>query len=264
MRKSSAMLAVLCLFASLFVFCLGVKTDVAAAAEAKQLIYDEAGLLNQEDYAELNELANQFSAKKETDILIVTSANTANADVVKMTEDFYDEHAPGYDKPHGNAVILMLDMKNREVYLAGFYKAKTYLDDERLDKIRAKITSDLTDGDYRLAFQTYMQTVDKYMGFRPGVNPDNLLFSGWFQLVVSVAIGGATVAIMAIRSGGRVTVNRQTYEDASTSAVLEHRDQFLHTTVTKQKIEKNNSSSSSGGGGTTSGGHSHSGSRGSF
>jgi uncharacterized protein len=156
-------------------------------------------------------------------------------------------------------------MKNREVYLAGFYKGKEYLDDGRLDKIRHKISPALTSGDYELAFQTYILTVHKYMGFRPGVNPDNILFNIWFQLAVSLGIAAIIVGMMAYRSGGRVTVNRQTYEDASTSGILDHRDQYLRTSVSKRKIEKNSGGGrSGGGGGTTGGGHSHSGSRGSF
>jgi len=236
-----------------------------ASAELKTLIYDEAGLLNKEEYDELNVMANEYSAKRETDIIILTSINDDNIDVMKMTEDFYDEQAPGYDKPHGNAVILTMDMSNRDFYLAGFYKGKEYLDEGRLNKINDKISPDLAKGDYRLAFQKYIQTSYKYMGFRPGVNPDNILFNGWFQLAVSLGIGGIIVGMMAYRSGGRVTVNRQTYEDASTSGILERQDTYMRTTTTKRKIEKNNSGGSGGGGGgTTGGGHSHSGSRGSF
>lgn len=240
-----------------------IETTVAAA-ELKTLIYDEAGLLTQDEYNELNVMANKYGAERETDMIIYTSNNDENIDVMVMTQDFYDEQAPGYDKAHGNAVILTMDMRNRDFYLAGFYKGKEYLDDGRLDKINAKITPDLANGDYKLAFEKYITTAHRYMGFEPDVNPDNILFIGWFQLAVSLGVGGLIVGLMAYRSGGRVTVNRQTYEDASTSGVLDHRDQYLRTTTTRRKIEKNNGGGSGGGGGTTGGGHSHSGSRGSF
>nr|WP_240464219.1 TPM domain-containing protein [Paenibacillus apiarius] len=237
----------------------------AVAQDAKLMIFDSVGLLNIEEYNELNALANQYGAERETDIIIFTINSPAAYDVKRMTQDFYDEYAPGYDKPHGNAVILMVDMTHREVYLAGFYKAKTYLDDERLDKIRDKITPDLTNGDYKLAFQKYIQTAHKYMGFRPGVNPDNIFFNIWVQLGISLSIGGIIVTLMVRSAGGRITVNAQTYEDASTSGLLDCEDTYLHTSTTSRKIESSSSSSgSSGGGGTTSGGHSHSGSRGSF
>lgn len=253
---------------SLMIFCFigpfsGMTASVAAAY-TKTLVFDEAGLLSPSDIDELNVMANEYGAERETDIIIYTSNNLENKDVVILTEDFYDERAPGNDKPHGNAVILTLDMYNRDIYLAGFYKAEDYLDDGRLNKIRDKIASDLSEGNYRAAFEKYIKTAHRYMGYKPGVNPDNILFKLWFQLTGAVVIGGIVVGVMAYRSGGRVTVGFRTYEDASTSGVLDSEDRYIRTTVTKRKIERSSSSSSGGGGGTTSGGHSHSGSRGSF
>ncbi|MCM3342098.1 TPM domain-containing protein [Paenibacillus sp. MER TA 81-3] len=267
MRRKRVILAVLFFFVMMLAVPMDMIAGEAAATKEKQLIFDTAELLNQQEYDELNALANQYGAERETDMMIVTINSPEAYDVKKMTQDFYDDYAPGYDKPHGNAVILMLDMTHRDVYLAGFYKAKTYLDDERFDKIRDKITPDLTSGDYKLAFQKYIQTAHKYMGFRPGVNPDNIFFNTWVQLGIALALGGGIATLMVRRSGGRITVNSRTYEDASTSGVMDYEDTYLHTSTTKRKIERSSSSGSSGGGGgggTTSGGHSHSGSRGSF
>lgn len=263
MRKQLAGMTALLLI----ILCLAVPVPArtaAAAAEAKTLIYDDAHLLSLADSDELNAMANEYGAERETDIIIFTTDNPEDQDVVKLTEDFYDEQAPGYDKAHGNAVILTLDMRNRDIYLAGFYKAEDYLDDGRLDKIRGKITPLLTEGDYKQAFEKYIITAHRYMGFEPGVNPDNILFNIWFQLGGALVIGGLVVGGMAYRSGGRVTVDRGTYEDAGNSGVLERQDRYVRTTVTKRKIEKSSSGGSGGGGGRTGGGHSHSGSRGSF
>jgi len=262
MRRQGVFLAVLFLLMANMVIPVQIA---AAAVDEKTLIYDNAKLLTPQEYKELNTMANEYGAKRETDIIIITTNNAENIDIEKMTEDFYDEHAPGYNKSHGNAIILALDLRNRDVYLAGFYKAKQYLDDGRLKKIRGKIASDLSSGDYKLAFEKYIQTSYKYMGFDPGVNPDNILFNIWFQLGGALAVGGIVVGMMAYRSGGRVTVNRHTYEDASSSGILDRQDQYIRTTVTKRKIEKSSGSSrSGGGGGVTGGGHSHSGSRGKF
>lgn len=246
----------------------GVYAYSPATAHAdvalKNLIYDEAELLSSVEKAELNTLANKYSADRETDFIVFTTNNTDNMDVLKLTQDFYDDRAPGYDKAHGNAAILTIDMRNRDLYLAGFYKGETYLDYGRLDKIRDKISPSLTSGEYASAIETYIRTAHRYMGFEPGVNPDNILFNGWFQLAAAIVIGGLVVWWMAHNSGGRVTVQRKTYEDAQTSGMLAHRDQFIRTTVTKVKIQKPSGSSGGGGGGRTGGGHSHSGSRGSF
>lgn len=261
MKKKKAILAALLLFA----FILAIfPLDLAGAAESsttaadKQLIYDEAGLLTQEQTDSLNAMANEYGAERNTDIIIYTTLNKEDIDVQILTEDFYDKHAPGYDKPYGNAVILTLDMENKDIYLAGFYKGLDYLNDSRLDQIRNKITSDLSYGNYALAFEKYIKTVHEFMEHRPGV-----FFNTWFQLAVSLGIGALVVGTMAYRSGGRITVNRQTYEDASTSGILDRQDRYLRTTVTKRKIERNNNNGGPGGG-ISKGGHSHSGSRGSF
>ncbi len=170
--------------------------------------------------------------------------------------------------PHGNTVILTIDMEHRDVYLAGFYNAKKYLDGGRLDRIRDKITPNLSSGNYYDAFQGFIKTSYKYMGIRPGIDPDLILFNLLFQITFSIVIAGLIVWKMAYNSGGKVTVHGGTYQDAHTSGVLQRRDDYIRTTTTKRKKPKeNNSGRGSGGsfgGGISRGGHSHSGSRGKF
>ncbi|VEF49359.1 Domain of uncharacterised function (DUF477) [Bacillus freudenreichii] len=253
----------------LVVFFLFLPFAFATAdTPAKQRIYDDAGLLSDTEVKELEKLAEKHGAKRETDFIILTTNNEKNIDVVEYMQNFYDEKAPGYDKPHGNTAILTLDMKNRDVYVAGFYKAKTYLDNHRATLVREKITSALSSGDYYKAFGSFIKTSSKYMGIRPGVNPDNILFNLWFQIIASLVIAGGAVGIMAFNIGGRVTVNARTYQDNENTRVKHRRDQYIRTTTTKRRKPSNKSSGSGfgggGGGGMTRGGHSHSGSRGKF
>lgn len=53
-------------------------------------------------------------------------------------------------------------MKNRDIYLVGYYKGEKYLDDYRLDLITDKITPNLSRGDYFKAFHTFIKTSYKY------------------------------------------------------------------------------------------------------
>lgn len=241
---------------------LHAANTTPAPTGSKKLIYDQADLLTPQEEQSLTQLARQYAPEHQTDFIIYTSNNPEGRDVQLMTEDLYDRKAFGYNQPFGNAVILTMDMYNREVYLAGFGTAEHTLNNSRLDKVRSKITPELAAGNYEAAFAKYIQLSNEYMNYKLGTTPDNLLFKLWFQLLIAAAIGGIIVWIMAARSGGVVTVDRSTYEDSSVSGVLDSYDNYTHTTVTKHKIEK--SSSSGGGGGTSSGGHSHSGSRGSF
>lgn len=241
----------------------------AADSPSKQRIYDDAGLLSKSEVKELEALAEKHGAKRDTDFIILTTNNEENKDVKDFMQDFYDEQAPGYDKPHGNTAILALDMKKGDVYVAGFYKAKKYLDNHRATLVREKVTPDLSNENYYEAFQSFIKTSSKYMGIRPGVDPDNILLNLWFQIIASLAIAGAVVGIMAFNTGGRVTVNAATYQDNENTRVNHRRDQYIRTSTSKRRKPSNKSSGGGfsgggGGGGVTRGGHSHSGSRGKF
>lgn len=233
----------------------------AESPNQKRYVYDEAHLLTEKEAAKLESLAAVQGKDRNTAFIILTVNGTGGKDKVQYVEDFYDDHAPGYDKPHGNTAILFIDMKEREVYLAGFQKAETYLDDHRLNLIQDKITPELSNGKYYNAFSSYIQLSHEYMGYKPGVNPDNILFKWWFQLVAAIVVGGIIVTLMAYRSGGRVTVNARTYMDSNKSKVLSKSDVFVRQTVTKQRKPSNNNKSG-GGGGVTRGGYTHSGSSG--
>jgi uncharacterized protein len=171
MKKSGTMLCI----AMLLLLALGVSA-YAESYPQKQLVYDYAKLLSVEESARLGASAASLGRERQTDFIVITLNGADGKDIVDYVEDFYDDMAPGYDKPHGNAAILAIDLQARDVYLAGFGIAETYLDDERLDRIRNKITPYLTEGRYYEAFSKYVSLSHDYMGYEPGVNPDNILF----------------------------------------------------------------------------------------
>ncbi|MFJ5624897.1 TPM domain-containing protein [Peribacillus loiseleuriae] len=248
------------LFFVTFLFLLHWGTQAKAES---QYIYDFANLLSKQEVAELQSLASKLGKERNTAFIMITVNGTDGKDIVQYVEDFYDEQAPGLNQPHGNTAILMIDMKTRDIYLAGFKKAEQYLDSGRLDQIRHKITPALSEGQYFQAFSAFINTSYEYMGYEPGVDPENILFKWWFQLAASLGVAGIVVAFMAYRSGGRVTVNAGAYMNSHQSRVLNKYDHFIRQSVTKQKKPPTNSSGG-GGGGISSGGHSHSGSKGKF
>lgn len=256
MREIRRIAVVLLLF-----LLLPVSTAVYGANQT-QFIYDDAGLLTGAEKEALTALAMELGEERNTAFLVLTADGTDGKDIVKYVDDFYDDQKPGYDQPYGNTAILAIDMQTRDIYLAGFKQAEVYLDDARLDKIRDKITPDLSDGNYADAFTGFIMLAHEYMGYEPGFNPDNILFKWWFQLAAAITIAAVSVGLMAYRSGGRVTVGGHTYMNNTNSRVISKYDRYIRKTVTKQKKPSNNSGG--GGGGITGGGHSHSGSRGKF
>ena len=265
MKRKAFIVAILFL---IIIFSI-IFSSTLGEGNPQERVYDLANLLSKEEKAKLEEVAYKYSVKRKTDFVILTISDPMDKDIVDYMEDFYDENELGYDKPHGNVAILTIDMKNRDVYLAGFYKGEKYLSDSRLDIIRDKITPDLSSGNYYDAFYSFIKTSYKYMGIRPGVNPENILFKLGFQIIISLVIGAVVVLVMAYNSGGKTTVNAATYQDPMNSKILSKSDRYIRTSVTKHRKPKPKSSSGGfsgggSGGGITRGGHSHSGSRGKF
>ncbi|RDW18324.1 hypothetical protein CWR48_12140 [Oceanobacillus arenosus] len=263
--KKTISLSIIFSFIALLLVLQLLPREAIAATDPKQRIFDYANLLTVEEKDNLEIVANQYSAESETDIVILTTNDTQGKDIIPYMQDFYDEQGLGYDKKHGNTAILTLDMKNREVYLAGFYLAEEYLSDGRLDQIRNKITPDLSAANYYDAFTTFIETSSKYMRISPWINPELFIFKLWFQILAPIAIAAIIVGTMAFHSSGRVTVNDRTY--LNTAQVMNRKDRYIRTTVTKQRKPSDNNKGGGGGfggGGTSGGGHSHSGSRGSF
>lgn len=225
----------------------------AQSSNQKQFIYDYANVLSSEEKLQLESLSSRLSEERNTAFLIITLNGTGNQDIVEYMKDFYDDQAPGYNKKHGNTAMLLIDLQERDVFLSAFKKGKLYLGNNRLTKIRETITPDLSAGNYYDAFNSYLNLSHEYMGYEP----DNIFFKWWFQLIVSMIVAGIIVTIMAYRSGGKVTVSAKDYLNSGESSVIEQRDQYVRTTVTKVKKPSNK-------GGKTGGGHSFSGSRGKF
>lgn len=247
--------------------CLLVGGIVAQAQSTNQTqyIYDNAGVLTAEEEEQLEDLASTLSAARNTAFIILTVDGTGGKSITEYMGDFYDDEAPGYDKPHGNTAMLTIDFQERDVYLSAFKEAQEYLDNDRLETIRLDITYDLTDGYYYDAFSDFMYAAYDYMGYPPGeLNPDSFFFQWWFQLAVSLVVAWLVLRKMISNSGGVVTVNGSTYIDRRQSGVVERQDNYLRTTVTQVKKPDNSDSGGGGGGGTTSDGHSYSGSGGKF
>ena len=81
--------------------------------------------------------------------------------------------------------------------------------------------------------------------------------------MIASIVGAIAVAIMAINSKGKITVNSKTYMDPRNSRLLGHWDRYIRTTTTRTRKPENNNHGGGGGGfgggGVSRGGHSHSG-----
>ncbi len=285
-------LSFLFLIAILFSFSDFHKITALAAPE-DQKVYDNYGLFSDEEIANLEDACRRYGDEGKVDIVVITTEGLGGRSRKQYLEDFYDENSLGYENEFGTAALILVDMDsgNRGVEIQGYGDAEYYINNDRTEYILDDIAPMLNDGDYYDAMIEYCKEVAYYMNEEKGVNtspatgtegssnyygesaysgPSNyygqeksIFFNTFFQLIIAIGIGAIAVAVMAIQSGGKVTVNKYTYMDEQSSRILAREDNYVRTTTTRVRKPTDNSGSSggrsSGGGGISSGGHSHSG-----
>ncbi|HSI66573.1 MAG TPA: TPM domain-containing protein [Planococcus sp. (in: firmicutes)] len=243
----------------LLALILSVIGAAGVLAQTDQHIFDNANLLTEPEKVQLEQFAADYSRESEVDFLFLTTTSTEGQAITGYMGDFFDDWA--VDNNQEDAVLLTIDMGNREVYLAGFGTAEARLDDQRIQRVLDRIMPYMAAADYGGAFEEAVTTSSRYMEFRPGVNPDSLFFNNWLHILLALVIGGAVVGTMAFTMGGRVTTTSRTYFDENNTQVKSRRDRFRNKTVTRRKVPKNNTKGGGGfgGGGMTGGGRSFSG-----
>lgn len=237
------------------------------ADEYDTKVYDYGELLSDEEESRLEQLSQEYGKKAKADLVIVTTGTDNTTDCEVFLEDLYDEVGFGYDKEYGDTVMIIVDMRTREVCIEGYGLAQTRVDQSRGDWIRSKITPKLTAGNYYDAFTQFLKLSAKCMRLKVSLNPDSLLLNPIAHLFLALAIGAAAVGSMMYTSQGRTTTDKTTYLNQADSRIVARRDDYVRTTTTRVKKPESNSGggrSGGGGGGTSSGGHSHSTSRGGF
>ncbi|WP_083553737.1 TPM domain-containing protein [Planococcus versutus] len=234
-------------------------SGVAAFAAVDEHVYDEANLLSESEITDLEAVAAKYSREQNVDFLFLTTADETMPSIIDYMGDFFDQWSS--ENNQKNVVLLTMNIATRDVYLAGFGTAETTLDDKRVDMVLDRIVPEMQNGDYADAFRETVTTSSRYMEYRPGVNPENILLKSWFQLLVALLLGVGVVGFMLYHSGGRVTTTASTYVDEDHTRVTGTRDQFRNKTVSRRKVPKNNGGGGGGfgGGGTTGGGTSFSG-----
>ena len=256
-RILTSILFMICLLSSII-----IAPTMQAASNKKDIpyVFDDANLLSTDDQRDLNDLANKYSHKRDTSIVVVTALDTNELSTTDYASMYYDTYIHGKDGYNDNCVLFLIDMDNRITNIFAYEDAAIRMDTNRSDKILDVVTPKLKEGDYDSAIQRVIKKTNTYLGTKPNVDPDNIFFQVWFQLLLAVIIGATSVGIMVHNSGGKVTTNSATYLDHSNSKLTGCYDHYIRTTTTRRKKPENNNSSGGGGssGGTTGGGSSFS------
>ncbi len=258
------------LFASLCaaVFCLFALLPVIAADMPR--VVDGAELLSPIEESRLREKLDEISTRQGLDVVVVTVEDTGGKSAMAYADDFYDYN--GY-APDG--ILLLIGMEEREWWISTSGYGITAFTDDGIDYISERILSDLSDGCYTDAFDTYAELCDAFIDqarsgepFDYGNLPKEPFDFGaslLLALIVGVVVAFIVTASMKAKlKSVRPAKEADRYVKQGSMNITSSRDLYLYRTVRRIPIPKE----TSGGGGSSthrsSSGRSHGGGGGRF
>lgn len=250
-----------------------VRNNTQCTTEER--VFDYADKLTDQEEEELRALIRESELRCGLDIIVLTLEETLE-DYAKSYEpiigyvepyqytmvfadNFYDENSFGFNKPHGDGVILV-DNWYREsdggVYswMSTSGKAETGFSEDDIEFI-LDLSLDNVEEDPAYAYKQFVKLTAEHMDPNYNVGDDMGMFSGIIGLVAGI------IFFFVNRGGkkGKKTVENKAYVKSQKANVLENQDIFITKTVTRRKIETSTSSGGGGGSHTSAGGHSHGG-----
>ena len=255
-EKYSIMLA-LCMIALFGVFLCSGEVIVAAVP----FVYDEAGLLSENERETLIEQVDALREETGWDVFAVTTANAGGKSSMDYADDFYDAQTP----EDSDGVLVLIDMDNREIYISTCGEASRYLEDARIDAILDDAFYYASREDYAGCLSSMLDGVAYY--YKKGIHESQYNYDVETGVVSEyrtiTTTEAAIAAVLAVGAGlsiyfmvinsyslkGSTRNDGYAYTRYGTLDLTDTEDRFVHQTLTHHVIQSNNSSGGSRGGG---------------
>ena len=219
-------------------------TVLAAEAQDRTYLWDEADVLTSEEEARVNQQLADMSQKISMEIICVT-VNEYGATENSADMYFYQKSRTG------NGVILLLAFSDRgnNYYIAARGEAWESFTEKAYDKVENACVSKLRNGNYADAIIAYGKTSRKVIATYGKVGIGGII------LCILIGAGLSFLIPMNIMKGQLKTVRSQpgaaSYIRKNSMKLTTQRDTFLYQNVRRVARPKN---TNSGGGGSRSGG----------
>jgi len=225
--------------------CMSLTISVSASGNT-EFLYDDADLLSMSEESVLRQNLATVSDEYEAQIVIVTLSSIENGDIDFYLDYLYDTMGFGYGENY-DGVLLLICMDSREYRILSNGYAGVAIDPGNIDAICDEIVSNLSDGDYAVAFNEFVDECAYYLdGYINGF-PFNAGETLVISLIIGVVIG---LIVVLILKGQLKTVHKQSrahdYVKSGSMQVNVMNDIFLYRNVTRTAKPKNTSSGSSG------------------
>jgi len=253
------------------------------AAASGTYVTDNAGLLPADALAQLEENAAMYFSDTGIGLVILTEDGIGGENPFQYAADFYDYG--GYPE---DGVILFLDMAERDWCIVTSGSCMDLIDDREIEMIGSAMVPLLSEGLYAAGFETFQQEAmyrlsEEYVYSDAYVYDDEYVYNtnqdyysepvsvsqciltgGFFGLVIALIV---CLVLKAQMNTAKPQFAAGYYLVENSFTLLQSRDRFLYSNVSKvarPKEQNHSSSNSSGGGFRSSSGRSHRGGGGKF
>lgn len=227
-----------------------VRSNDSAPAER---VYDYANVLTDEEEARLRSQIAEAEAAVCCDIVLVTIRQEVGTsdyewenNMMNLADDFYDENYYGYNKVHGDGVLLLDNWYEGQAgsWLSTCGSVYEEFGSYEIDSILDAVYWKVEENPYK-AYSTYVEEIRERMGKEEVVFPLSLL-------ILPVIVMLIFVAVKLRSSFGKNTVSASTYVAGGRPTINVRNDRLVNKFVTKRIIPR--STGSSGGGSSGRGG----------
>ena len=240
--------------------------------EPTERVYDYADMLTEEEEQSLREYIAECEEKIQADIVIVTISVSVEYDLQApdlpeafhakevgstdwstamrdLADNFYDYNNYGYNKVHGNGVLLLDNSYEGQKgsWLSTCGNVYDYFGDYEIDQALYAVDDYIDESPYR-AYKNCISYVTRTMEESQESMP--MTFAPWILVGLVVALIYAAVNLHQNKAKDTTATNQ--YVDGKKPKINDTRDQYLRKNVVTRRIE---TSSSSGGSSHRSGGH---------
>ncbi len=219
-----------------------------------ELVLDDAELLSDTEEAQLEEKLLAISKQYGAQIVVGTLPSAEGMDIDELLNFFYDEGGFGYGA-NRDGVFLLVCMDPREYRILSNGFAGDAIQDGEIESISNEIVSDLSDGNYADAFNTFADECAYYLDGHINGYPFNVGKS----LLIALAVGVvASFIVSSVLKGQMKSVHKKNeadvYVKAGSMQITQSGDYFMYRNVTKTQKQSSSSSGSSGGSSRSTGG----------
>ena len=228
-----------------FLLCLiAIPAAADSGYQSDAWVVDGANILSQTERNALSQQLSQLSQTYQTEIRIFTTSSTADTNVERYAEDIFDDNQLGYGDDH-SGILLLLCMDIREFCIFTNGAANDAIGSWEIEKICDTIVSDMSDGNYYAALDTFLDQCDYYLdghinGF-PFETGKSLLIAFAVAFVIALIITGVWKAqLKSVRKQHAANV----YVRKDSMHLTAQKDFFLYKEVNRTRKETTSSSGS--------------------